>query len=462
METQTISMELRAVGFAAIVERAYRQPQGFAPTTNTIEGVISRFFAVMAQGSARRDAFKELLLHVYSQGCYQMMRNPEYIKVLANMSVFGNKMVRPVHAWKKQGFEAESQLASLIRYCFARYEVPGFMEFVFSGENKVHMLWYVQLGRGVSVQDLSGFPVKFTKRMAHEFRLTSGNFTVERAIRRAQALGFGATPDRADAIAWTALSDGFGDENFRTTLVKFFAGVKEHAGFDQMQVILEYVFTMHEANKSFSMKGRTWAALARQSAEWMREMAKKKAAANFNDWKPATIQNYKVQKGESIMKIVQLTNSEALYEEGYEMSHCVADYEQDCYDGLSAIFSLREFKGHDDSFDILATIEVELYDMSIVQAKAKYNAMICSVAHEVIVQWAAKEKLITDYDYYESNPAGESIQLTQNEAVQQVPVVNGPLRHAAIRHDKDSMDMTYMIIALIKIILLIAKCSHAG
>ena len=461
METQTISMELRAVGFAAIVERAYRQPQGFAPTTNTIEGVISRFFAVMAQGSARRDAFKELLLHVYSQGCYQMMRNPEYIKVLANMSVFGNKMVRPVHAWKKQGFEAESQLASLIRYCFARYEVPGFMEFVFSGENKVHMLWYVQLGRGVSVQDLSGFPVKFTKRMAHEFRLTPGNFTVERAIRRAQALGFGATPDRADAVAWTALSDGFGDENFRTTLVKFFAGVKEHAGFDQMQVILEYVFTMYQENKSFSMKGRTWAALVRQSAEWMREMAKKKAAANFNDWKPAAIQNYEVQKGESMMMIVQLTNSEALYEEGYEMSHCVADYADDCADGVKAIFSVRKYN-REEGFETLATVCVFLEDMGIYEAQARYNEMISKEAHEVIQQWAAKEKLITDYDYYESNPAGESIQLTQNEAVQQVPVVNGPLRHAAIRHDKDSMDMTYMIIALIKIILLIAKCSHAG
>src|SRR5690606_39338635 len=110
-------------------------------------------------------------------------------------------------------------------------EVPEFMEHVFSTGSKVQMLWYIQLGRGDSVQQLSGFPVSFTKAMAHEFRLTPAGYTVEKAIRRAQALGYGATAKRAEAIAWSLLSENFEDEVFQTALVKYFAGVKEDIRF---------------------------------------------------------------------------------------------------------------------------------------------------------------------------------------------------------------------------------------
>ena len=44
-------------------------------------------------------------------------------------------------------------------------------------------------------------------------------------------------------------------------------------------------------------------------------------------------------------QFVELTNSEALREEGDAMQHCVAGYDGDCYRGQSHIFSLRNAKG---------------------------------------------------------------------------------------------------------------------
>src|SRR5690606_1010019 len=140
----------------------------------------------------------------------------------------------------------------------------------------------IQMGRGDSIKKLSGFPVAFTGKMAHEFRNTPSDMSVNKAIRRAQALGFGAEKQRAELIAWSALSDSFENEAFRTELMKFFATAKGEISLDVFQTVLEYVFYMRAQNAAFTMKGRTWDALLRQAVEWEREMLKRKAAESYN------------------------------------------------------------------------------------------------------------------------------------------------------------------------------------
>ena len=457
METQAVAIDkYRAEKFEALVERIYREQNSFQGFEGTLESVLRVHFSKMSAQNHlwKRDTFRELLLTLYTKRCYAVLRNPAYIEVLANMSAFGNKKVRAIADWKKDSLTAHGQLASIIRHCFAQYEVPEFMEHVFSAGSKVHMLWYIQLGRGDSVQGLSGFPVKFTKAMAHEFRLTPSAYTMEKAIRRAQALGYGASVKRAEGIAWSLLSESFEDEIFRTALVKYFAGVKEDIRFDELQKVLEYVFFMKERDAAFSMKGRTWAALFRQATEWSIEEAKRKAAEGYCDWKPAGIMNFEVIRGEVVVKIIQLVNSEALYEEGYEMSHCVADYADDCADGIKAIFSVRKYAA-DESFETLATVCVFLEEMAVYEAQARYNEMICKEAHEVIQQWAAREKLTTDYDYYEMSQIPQQAAIVPNNAAMYQP------RYEANRNKSDS-NIMWIIFFIIKILWLIAKVSQAG
>lgn len=483
METQAVATAVknRASVFEALVEKTFREQNTFQGFEGTIESVLRVHFSKMSTQNHvwKRETFRDLLLMFYAKKCYTVLRNPAYIEVLANISAFGNKTVRDIQSWKKDSLTAEGQLSSLIRHCFAQFEVPTFMENVFGGENKVQMLWYIQLGRGDSVQQLSAFPVAFTKKMAHEFRVTVKDYSVAKAIRRAQALGYGATVNRADAIAWSSLSDSFENETFYSTVVQFIVNVAEEIAFDKLQEVLEFIASEKAANTNYSMKGRTWSALARQSAEWHIEMAKRREAEGYSEWKRAPISNYVVDEGDCVIKIVQLTTSSALYEEGYEMSHCVAEYDADCAAGKIAIFSVRRFiKGATD-FETLVTLEVFLEDMEIVQAQARFNEMICETSNQVIREWALRERLAMYYDFMtaEQMAAMQAVAPVVQPAPAFPGVVAGGVQERQLNNyaqaleerpayrytDSSGLDtktVLYIIFIAVKILIAFSRCSN--
>ncbi len=389
--------------FTQLVERLFAENVQTKGNQGTLASVIGTCFASMSQvqHTWKRETFRDLLLHLEAQGCYALLRDEVCISALANIAAFGNKLVREIHTWKKDAIEVETQMSSLIRHCFAQYQVPEFLESVFYYENKIQMLWYVQMGRGESVLSLSGFPVAFTKKMAHEFKIAPAHYSVAKAIRWAQAKGYGASADMAETLAWSALAEHYEHEQFWSTVVRFFA---KHATlpYDKVQDVLFYIHNQFEENKSYSMKGRTWESLVKQSDEWHVEYNRKMAAMNRAEWNTSGINGFTkrvVTQTETVEYcIVELTNSEDLYEEGYEMSHCVAEYEYECIEGSSAIFSLRKKFG--ESAETMATIEVHLETKSIIQAKAKYNEPISFEAEKLMAEWAKKEKLELDYEEY--------------------------------------------------------------
>ncbi|NNT71153.1 hypothetical protein HKT18_02885 [Flavobacterium sp. IMCC34852] len=387
--------------FTQLVERLYAEKTNTIGNQGTLASVIGTCFASMSQvqHTWKRAAFRDMLLHLEAQGCYALLRDEVYITTLANIAAFGNKLVREIDTWEKESFVAENQISALIKHCFARYEVPEFLESVFYGDHKIQMLWYVQLGRGESVLSLSGFPVKFTKKMAHEFKKAPASYTVERAIRWAQTKGYGATDLMAETLAWSTLSEHFENEDFWITVIAFFAKFEE-LPYAKVQEVLSYIKVQFEADKTYVMKGRTWEALVKQSDDWHAEYYKRMHALNRAEWTTSPIKGFRKSTVENEKNIeyyiIELVNSEALYEEGYEMSHCVAEYEYECIEGRAAIFSLR--KKVAEVVETLATLEVELAIKTIVQAKAKYNEAISKEAHEIVTAWATIEKLTLGFD----------------------------------------------------------------
>lgn len=466
METQAVVYKSKAAKFEALVEEAYRDQNAFQGFEGTLESVVKVHFSRMSTQNHvwKRDTFRQLLLTMYAKKCYAVLRNPSYIEVLANIAAFGNKTVRDIDSWTKDSLVAEGQLKSLIRHCFAKYEVPAFMENVFAGDRKVHMLWYIQLGRGDSLQQLGAFPIKLTARVAHEFRLTPKDYTVAQAIRRAQAIGFGANAERAEAIAWSSLSASFEHEDFYSTVVRFVVNVEQQVRFDVLQDVLEYIAAKREENAAFSMKGRTWDALVRQSAEWHTEMAKRREAEGYCQWKPAPIANYTVADEGCVIKIIQLTSSEALYEEGYEMSHCVADYYESCEEGRSAIFSVRKFTEGQDNYETLATVEVVLENMEIVEAKARFNEIICETSHAVIAEWAFRERLSKDYDYWAFEQPGQVMQqpgfagvVAQGRQEQQLNNYQRNINQRQAEREGNDAHIYWIIFIIIRVLWAIAQ-----
>lgn len=451
-----------ANNFATMVERLYAGEASALKQGTLVSVIAVHFISMGAANDGKRNTFRRLLLQMNSRRCYAVLRNPGFINVLANMSTFGTKMVRPVEDWVKDSLTAEGQLASLIRHCFAKFDVPEFMEHVFAEGNIIHMFWYIQLGRGESVQKLSGFPIAFTKKMAHEFRETPSQYTVVQAIRRAQALGFGARACTAEAIAWADTIEQLPEAAFREAVIRFVAGVDGTVAFDQLQQTVEYLTAMYRENASFSLKGRTWASLTRDAARYHAELAKKRAAECFSDWERSAVKDYEIERESVIFRIVQLDTSEALYEEGAEMSHCVAEYAYDCAEGSCAIFSLRKFATGDTFFERLATIEVRLETAEIVQAKARYNEDISDEAHEIIFDWAKREKLTADYGFYD--PADDIAHPVPQPAPYQLQrqVVDYERRLAqrgAFRNESgiDGADIVKIILAILKIIWILSR-----
>lgn len=428
METLNIPITPFAIRFPAMVERLYITPPGAPVNGEGIEAAIHNHFAAMSavNHTWKRDTFYTLLMVMYNKKCYGVLKNPAYIDVLANISSFGNKTVRPVESWTKDNLTADGQLASMIRHLFAKYEVPKFMEHVFAENSKIHMHWYIQLGRGDSAQSLCALPVVFTKKMAHAFRETPASLTIEQALRRAQGKGFGATAQIADAITWANVIEEITNRDFRANAIRFAAHNAGTAGFGEVQTVFEYLADIYRENPAYSLKGRTWASVSRAAAEHLREKAKRQAAENSTDWAAAPVGNYEAVEGNSTYRIVQLLTGEELYEEGREMSHCVAEYDYDCMEGSKAIFSLRKYTRDVKGYDTLATLEVFVAGKELIQAKAKFNEYISAEAEIHVLAWVAQENLTVDCELYEFYAA------PQPEAHYQggIPVAELPVVHA--------------------------------
>ncbi|KOS06886.1 hypothetical protein AM493_13235 [Flavobacterium akiainvivens] len=482
METLHNTAAPFAIRFPALVERLYTNPDS-ATTGNGIENAIAMQFAAMgtANSAFKRDAFRELLMVVFSKKCYGILRNPGYIEILGNIAAFGNKTVNPANTWVKDSLTAEGQLASLIRHLFAKYEVPAFMEYVFAESSKIHMLWYIQLGRGDSVHDLCAFPAVFTKKMAHEFRNTPGTLTVEQAIRRAQALGYGANAAVAEAIAWSAALEEITNAAFRAEVICFIAKRAPEVGnVAAIQLVVEYAAEMHRTNAAYSFKGRTWASVSRLAADYHLEMAKRREAEARNGWVPANIAGYEVVKGSTTYKIIQLTDSEALYEEGHEMSHCVADYALDCEEGRAAIFSLRKCVEGREGFDTLATLDVSPVTMNLVEARAKYNDDVSAEAETHILAWAKAQGITIAcelYSYYEPRQYVPPVVPAVNPPAEMPRVVPIPRQEPAFEpyepyrpaagygfgsdadFNVDAASVLKIVFFIIKILWLVSRCS---
>ncbi|RXR24268.1 PcfJ domain-containing protein [Flavobacterium stagni] len=349
----------------------------------------------------RKEVFKSLLLTLEEKKYFALLRNDEAIQVVAKIAFFGNKTIRSIDSLTRTQWEAEAQLSTLIQHCFAQYPVAKFLESAFYGDNKVHMLWYIQLGRGKSVLQLNGFPVQFTAKMAHLFTHASDELEINQAIRWAQAKGYGASDLMAEIVAWSSLATHFDREEFWKTVIQWLAKTA-NASLDQVDLVLQYIDFKRNAQATFDMNGRTWNALYRQAEAWHIEMCKAQEAKGRAEWKTSGIQGFSKTMHLEIpisYVIYELVNSESLYEEGASMYHCVAEYEFDCIEGSSAIFTMRKFKGTEETIE--ATLEVNLDYKTIVQAKAKYNEDISEESYILVQEWAKKAGLRLDFEWYE-------------------------------------------------------------
>lgn len=460
--------------YITLVEKIYKaenKPQGYK---GTVESLLWSSFSKMSKtrNTWKRATFKSLLIQMHSEGCYKILRSPIYMQVLANVSTFGLKMVRPIERWKRPSFDPEEQLEDLIDHCFAKYPTPLFLISSFYEPSLKYQLWYVQLGTGKSVKTLKGLPNTFTSKMMHEFRNTPKEFSVTQAIIRAQALGFGASQQVAIALTRSRLAEIEGNISFWENVIQFFANQKL-LGHLELYKILEYLEVRIQRDRLFTMKGRTLDALQSQAQEWHLEMQKMRNEANYVSWFPSGVKGMDFQtkkNGKAVTYVAkELLTSDELYQEGYDMSHCVADYVDDCYAGRTSIFSLRKQEG--DTVKKLATIEIDPRNLDILQAEGKCNTPLSPEASKALNHWleilGVSTKVATPNEdqhipenvpiYVQNERIVEAqVPIERREIVQNVNYRQRP--PAPIRNSEIDASLIFrIIIVIIKLLILLSR-----
>lgn len=113
---------------------------------------------------------------------------------------------------------------------------------------------------------------------------------------------------------------------------------------DQIPLVMDYLRSTKVKDTSI-LKGATWKSLMRRQVEWhlmflRKQREKLRASAVQYFWKPLV---QEVSLG--VLTATSLNDSEALWEEGTEMSHCVGGYSPQCYNNTSRIYSIRNAAG---------------------------------------------------------------------------------------------------------------------
>ncbi len=387
----------RQGAYVALVEKIYNENNKPQRYNGSIESMLREFFSKTSKKKYlwKRKTLKRLLVHMYNQKCYALLRNYSYVTVLHNISAFGNVIVRDIEDWKSTSCNEQDQLNDLIGYCFALYKTPSFLEQAFFLSDKKHMLWYVQLGKGKSVKDLSQMPIQLTSKMAHEFRNAPSFLTVNEALRYAQAIGFGASTKVAKLIAFSRLSIIREEQEiFLATVVQFFSK-EDDLNVNELDDVVDYLTHKYCEDSSFSMKNRTYSGLLNQSEEWHRVVYLKEKDTTYS-WSTSGIKPlyYEeiIDNKKVVYKTEELLSSEELYDEGSAMQHCVAEYDNDCEEGRCSIFSLRkEIEG--EPVKRLVTLEIGLPSYEIVQAKSKCNQQPDRKSMELINHWIDNSQL---------------------------------------------------------------------
>ncbi|EDP96911.1 PcfJ domain-containing protein [Kordia algicida OT-1] len=389
----------KKVLFPALIEKIFEGKERANYEHGSLAYILQNHFNSLnkKKQSRRREAFREILLHLYKKRCTKLLRNEEHLRSIYEIAWFGGNYVKDVTTWKRKSHNAEKQLKDLVKHCFAKYEVPAFMYEAWFDINRKYMSWFIDLGRGQSVKTLSKVPVRLTKKGAHQFLQAPANYTIEMALRRAQALAFGNDELLAERIACTALSrNGFQHESFWETVIQFFMK-QTMLDFNKMTEIIDYLSHCIRQNAAYSIKGRTITSLTRQSDEWHTEQAIHRASmVEVFTWKPTLNSSYVIvnrsEKDVKKYRLFELCSSKELIAEGRKMNHCVASYARSCCVKVTSIYSLRctSFsKGH----ETLATIEMDIRSQTIVQAKARFNKPISAVAKKIMKDWAAHHDL---------------------------------------------------------------------
>lgn len=346
------------------------------------------------------------------------------LELLRNLAAARDEFVREVDDWPGCAGSANDAAVSLAEHLFARYPVPRVLHQVWRGgldEPAVRARrWFLDHAAGRPLRHV-GLPLPLTRRMERHFQASPPHLTLAQALRRAELLGLGATPELAQAVVATRMGHDLTHPEFWRTVGQFLVRVQSALDPLEVGVLVDFVYgvrlqrtevegpdgplVLEPPQPDFELAGRTLASMLRLARRWHATLGR--GAAGTACWPasahapltllrepgcPATAEE--PARDPLLWEVVELRSARELQQEGRAMQHCVATYAARCQAGTARIWSLRSRRGA--VVRSLATIEVRPAARAVVQVRGPDNAAPTRSCAQAIVQWARRAGLAVE------------------------------------------------------------------
>jgi len=146
----------------------------------------------------------------------------------------------------------------------------------------------------------------------------------------------------AGSISKSKLTSKTMNNEFWISVMRFF--VRFPTTKNEINDLVDYFDHEYNANRNYTLKGRTLEAVRIKCEEWHRWLNKTKSIGG-GTWTGYDIENWKYTTGKNdnatTWSIDQICTGNSLLAEGQAMRHCVSSYKRHCMSGNTSIWSLK-------------------------------------------------------------------------------------------------------------------------
>ncbi len=355
-----------------------------------------------------------------AHGQHSRSRSP--LTVVAAVLMLCPFWTRPPRTWRPAPGQSRDVIVSLVEHVFGRFAAPRFLANAFAQPRHDielrWLLWYVALAQGGSLRRLSQWMRQgphhrgwgaIPKKLAAQLTHVPAHLQPKQGVMVAEVLRLGGSSievgrlslDRSFQIDPTVHAADHPERAFWEQAVRWLVRHRERLDDAECRQILGWARHRHteRGREPFSLAGRTPQSAYREARQYVRHRARYHRFVHWSGrgW------DFRVPVDEVSWSITELLDSEALFEEGNAMRHCVVGYAGRCAGGLCAIFSVRR-----DGQRRL-TVEVRLRDRQIVQARGVCNRLATEEEKALLRRWETEVLRQIDEDRAEATPKSSQI-----------------------------------------------------
>ncbi|UFZ07499.1 PcfJ domain-containing protein [Bradyrhizobium ontarionense] len=329
---------------------------------------------------------------------------------------FTADIIRAPEAWKPQLKTRDAARLRLgaARHLFARYKVAAHLEQIWidavglgHDEISLRKRWYIVAASGGSLYK-AGASAWLSRKEVHAFLNPLGQVGFDEAIWQAIARSYTDDPAIVTRIARSRIArTPRGELAFWREAAQFFCAQPTTG--EEIDDLCDYIAHRRRRERTFSLKGRSLAALRRLMNEWHRDLAviarieaarrraemahrtETQAAVAAAHWPGASLAEWswspsaKAGAKRDDYVITQLRTAEDLVAESRAMRHCVASYASRCIAGYASIWSLRH--QHGTRTERLLTIELDRQHRAV-QVRGFANRVAHPDERKILERWA--------------------------------------------------------------------------